>query len=218
MNVHEPMTLATDLMLTIAAVVFAVRLWRVHRMWALAFLFTAAGSFFGGIHHGFAPQMTPLASLVLWKATVFAIGLASFFLLAGSGGRERGAPGSAGGTPAFRWVGAIAIVKLIVFMSWMITHNNFLYVIADYGLTLLIVGIVMLVRRGPATPWVIGSIVVSVIGALVQQSGFALHRHFNHNDLYHVIQLAALWLLYRGGMQMNGFMNPSTAPPTIQPT
>jgi hypothetical protein len=197
-NVHEPMTLATDLMLTIAAVVFAVRLWRVHRMWALAFLFTAAGSFFGGIHHGFAPQMTPLASLVLWKATVFSVGIASFFLLAGSG----------------RGLAAVAMVKLIVYMSWMITHNNFLYVIADYGLTLLIVGIVMLVRRGPATPWVIGSIVVSVIGALVQQSGFALHRHFNHNDLYHVIQLVALWLLYRGGT----LMNPSTAPPTSQPT
>ena len=105
-------------------------------------------------------------------------------------------------------------MKLVVYMRWMITHNDFLYVIADYGLTLLIVGIVMLTRRGPATPWVIGSIVVSVIGALVQQSGFALHRHFNHNDLYHVIQLVALWLLYRGGT----LMNPSTAPPTSQPT
>jgi hypothetical protein len=182
-TVHEPMTLATDLLLTAAATVFAVRLWRVHRPWALAFLFTAAGSFFGGVHHGFAPTMTPLASLVLWKATVFSIGLASFFLLMGSG----------------RALAVIAIVKLVVYMSWMITHNEFVYVIADYGLTLLIVGIVQLVRRGPSTPWVIASIVVSVIGALVQQSGFALHRHFNHNDLYHMIQLVALWLLYRGG-------------------
>lgn len=196
--IHEPMTFATDLLLTLAAAVFCVRLWRVHRMWALAFLFTAAGSFFGGVYHGFAPVLTPLASLVLWKATVFSIGLASFFLLLGSG----------------RALAAIAIVKLVVYMSWMIGHNDFVYVIADYGLTLLLVGIVQLVRRGPSMPWVIGSIVVSVIGALVQQSGFALHRHFNHNDLYHVIQLVALWLLYRGGT----LMNPSTAPPTTRPT
>ena len=27
----------------------------------------------------------------------------------------------------------------------------------------------------------------------------ALHRHFNHNDLYHVIQIVALYLFYRGG-------------------
>lgn len=173
----EPMTLVTDLMLTVAAIVFAVRLWRVHRMWALAFLFTAAGSFFGGMHHGFAPVMAPIAALLLWKATLFSIGFASFFLLAGS----------------HRKAAAFAMVKLVVYIGWMITHDDFVYVIADYGLTLLIVGI--LVR----TRWVIASIVVSMIGAIVQQSGLALHRHFNHNDLYHVIQLVALWLLYRGG-------------------
>ena len=196
MSVSEPMTLATDLMLTVAALVFAVRLWRVHRMWALAFLFTAAGSFFGGIHHGFAPHFTPVASLALWKATLFSIGIASFFLLMGS----------------HRRLAVFAVVKLIVYLSWMITHDQFMYVILDYGLTLLIVGIVVRTR------WVMASIVVSVIGALVQQSGFALHRHFNHNDLYHVIQLVALWLLYRGGLQMKGVMNRSTAPPTTQPT
>lgn len=196
MNVFEPMTLATDLMLTIAALVFAVRLWRVHRMWALAFLFTAAGSFFGGMHHGFAPHLSPIAALLLWKATLFSIGFASFFLLAGS----------------HRRVAVFAMVKLVVYIGWMIAHDDFVYVIADYGLTLLLVGI--LVR----TRWVIASIVVSVIGALVQQSGFALHRHFNHNDLYHVIQLVALWLLYRGGLQMSGVMNRSTAPPTTRPT
>jgi hypothetical protein len=35
----------------------------------------------------------------------------------------------------------------------------------------------------------------------VQMSGFALHRHFNHNDLYHVIQIVALWLLHLGGVR-----------------
>ena len=39
---------------------------------------------------------------------------------------------------------------------------------------------------------------VSVIAACVQASGFALHRHFNHNDLYHVIQIAAMVLFFIG--------------------
>jgi hypothetical protein len=196
-SVTEPMTLATDYLLAVCAAVFAVRLWRVHRMWALAFLFTAAGSFFGGTYHGFLLMLEPPAAFLLWKATLFSIGLASFFLLAGSG----------------RGLAAIAVVKLVVYTTWMIGHDDFLWVIADYGVTLLIVGIVQLVRRGPSTPWVIGSIVVSAVASLLQQSGFALHRHFNHNDLYHVIQLAALWLLYRGGR----LMNPSTAPPLSPP-
>ena len=188
----DPIALVSDSALGVAALFFAIRLWRVHRMWALAFFFTAAGSFFGGMHHGYAPLMTPIATLVLWKATVFSVGIASFFLLAGS----------------HRRMAIFAVVKLIVYMSWMISHNDFMYVIADYALTLLLVGIVVRTR------WVIASIVVSVIAALVQQSRFALHRHFNHNDLYHVIQLIALWLLYRGGKLMKS----STAPPTTRPT
>ncbi|MDP9191797.1 MAG: hypothetical protein M3P06_08840, partial [Acidobacteriota bacterium] len=85
---------------------------------------------------------------------------------------------------------------------------------ADYGIALLIVGAVQLWRRGPSTPWVIGSIALSVIGALVQMTAIRLHAHINHNDLYHVIQLVALWLLYRGGK----LTTPSTAPPLTQPT
>lgn len=198
MTIHEPMTLATDYLLTVAAAVFAIRLWRTNRQWALAFLFTAEASFFGGTYHGFQPVVDVVTAIVLWKLTVFAIGLASFFLVIGSS----------------RKLLLVALVKLIVYMSWMTTHSDFLWVIIDYGIALLIVGIVHLVRRGPGTPWVIGSIVVSVIGALVQMSRLALHEHFNHNDLYHVIQLVALWLLYRGGK----LTNPSTAPPTTRPT
>jgi hypothetical protein len=198
MKLHEPMTLATDYALTIAAAIFAARLWRVHRMWALAFLFTAAGSFFGGSYHGFVTSVTPLTAVALWKATVFSIGIASFFLLAGSA----------------RVLVPVAIVKLVLYTSWMIVHNDFVWVIADYGVTLVLVAIVQLVRRERSMPWVLSSIAFSVVAALVQMSRFAPHPRFNHNDLYHLIQLIALWLLYRGGR----LMNRSTAPPTSQPT
>lgn len=191
------MTLATDCLLCIAAAIFAARLWRVNRMWALAFVFTSLASLSGGAYHGFAPLLAPIAVLLLWKTAVFSIALAGFFLLAVSG----------------RILTAIGIVKLVVSVSWMITHNDFKYVIADYGVTLLLLGIDQLVHRGPSTKWVLDSIAVSVVAALVQQSGFDLHRHLNHNDLYHLIQLVALWLLYRGGL----LMNRSTAPPTTPP-
>jgi hypothetical protein len=56
-----------------------------------------------------------------------------------------------------------------------------------------------------------------VIGAIVQQQRLALHQHFNHNDLYHLIQIAGLWLLYRGGL-LAGVTTSATARPTTQPT
>jgi hypothetical protein len=42
------------------------------------------------------------------------------------------------------------------------------------------------------------AVALSVLGAGVQASGLALHRQFNHNDLFHVIQLAGSVAFYRG--------------------
>ena len=78
----DPMALATDYALGILALVFASRIRHVHRSWALAFLFTAIGAFLGGSYHGFAPD-----DAMLWKGTVFAVGIASFYLLSGGGSR-----------------------------------------------------------------------------------------------------------------------------------
>ena len=36
------------------------------------------------------------------------------------------------------------------------------------------------------------------VGAGIQQGGFSLHSHFNHNDLFHVVQMGAFYLLFRG--------------------
>lgn len=175
----DPMALVTDSALGVAALLFASRLWRRRRMWALAFGATAVASLAGGVYHGFGDEWR-----VLWKVTVMAVGIASFFLLAGT----------------HRRLAAIAVVKLVIYVSWMIGHDDFVYVIADYGLTLILVALVH-----PAKRWILGCIGVSVIGALVQQSGFTIHpRWFDEDDLYHLIQIVALWMLYRGGVEERG--------------
>jgi hypothetical protein len=52
--------------------------------------------------------------------------------------------------------------------------------------------------RDRASRWMFGAVGASALAAGVQASGFALHRHFNHNDMYHVIQIAAMALFYIG--------------------
>lgn len=184
---NEPMTMATDYLLALASAFFAIRLWRCNRAWALAFLCTAAGSFFGGTVHGFGIEW-------LWKPTVYAIGLTSFFFL-------------------LPLVPVVAVLKFVIYASWMVTHDDFVYVIVDYGVTLLILAIIQIARWSRSTPWVLSGIAVSVVAALVQQSDIDLHQHFNHNDLYHMIQLFALWLLYRGGQLMTPATGQSPSPP-----
>ena len=181
---NEPLTLATDYLLAIASIVFGTLLWRRgNRAWALTFFFTACGSFFGGTFHGFGGE-------AWWKLTVYSIGAASLFLL----------------MPFLR---VAPIAMFATYACWMTVHDSFLYVIVDYGLTLLLLAVIMIVRPSAMSRWVLGSVGVSVLAAIVQQAPIAYH-----NDVYHVIQLVALWLLYRGGTLMTS----STARSTNRPT
>ncbi len=55
------------------------------------------------------------------------------------------------------------------------------------------------VRREDGTvKWIAAGVLVTLIGLTVQQTGFRSHSDFNHNDIYHLIQIAAFYLLFRG--------------------
>jgi hypothetical protein len=57
-------------------------------------------------------------------------------------------------------------------------------------------------RRAPSAPWIVAGVAVTIAAAAVQQSGFDLHRHLNHNDLQHLVQMVAVFLLYKGGVKL----------------
>ena len=192
MTIHEPMTLLTDYVLAGVTAALCFLLFKhseIHnsrKFWALAFAALAVGAFLGGTWHGF------LQSDLLWKATVLTVGVASFAMLAGS----------ACAVLAGRWrsfVLAFAIVKLIIYSGWMLVHDEFIFVVVDTGVAFAAVALLHLWQLNG---WILAGVAVSVAAALAQASGFALHRNFNHNDLYHVIQIAAMVLFYRGARQL----------------
>jgi hypothetical protein len=202
MAIQEPMTLATDYALAALGVGFGLSLLRrpgrAARLWACAFFAMAAGALFGGTAHGFADWLDVSQRALVWKATTYSIGLTSFFLLAATG---------AGALPCklSRAVMAAAAVKLAVYLWWMSSHDEFKYVIYDYGPSMLAVlaahGWAWRARGAGWAKWIVAAVAVSFAGAAVQMSGFGLHRHFNHNDLYHLIQMVGLWLFWRGARQ-----------------
>jgi hypothetical protein len=186
------MTLITDYLLGGVTAWLAVLLLRSsetqksRKFWALAFAALAVGAFLGGTWHGFVQD--PL----LWKATVLAVGLASFGMVAGS------SMATLSGA-ARNLVLALALAKLIVYSGWMFKRDEFIFVVIDTGIAFGVVAVLHLWRWNG---YLLGGVAVSVVAALVQASGFSLHQHFNHNDLYHVIQIAAMALLYRGARQL----------------
>lgn len=193
----------TDYVLAVLTLYFAVRLLKVGqseqqnsvRLWGGAFITTAIAAVAGGTSHGFALYLGEVAKVAIWKTTVYAIGLASFFMLSGT-------IISSVSPKISRWLLAATVLKFLVYAVWMVTHNDFRYVIIDYVPAMF--GVILLQlyafvsRRDKSVGWIIAGVLVSFVAAGIQQSGFTIHQHFNYNDLYHVIQMGAIYLLFRG--------------------
>lgn len=182
MSVSEPTTLLTDYVLAAVCVWLGFKLFSTTRFWALAFLALALAALLGGTWHGF------VQSDLLWKATVLAVGVASFGMVVGS------ALATTAGA-ARRFLVGFAAAKLLAYTVWMIGHDEFIWVIADTGSALAVVGLLHLWRFNG---WMLAGVAASIAAGAAQASGLALHPHFNHNDLYHVIQIGAMALFYRG--------------------
>ena len=204
-TIAEPTTMVTDFMIAVAATAFAVRLAGsgarrpAQRLWAAGFTFIGIGALSGGVSHGFARYLTEAQSAWTWKATVYAVGLSMLFAVAGTiaGTRLRYA--------ARTMLHALNVAAFAVYAVWMIGHDDFLYVICHYVPAMLGIALIQVFTwrsSADSARWLVSGVAVTLAGAVVQQSGFTIHRHFNHNDLYHVIQLIGLWLLYRGAHRL----------------
>jgi hypothetical protein len=53
-------------------------------------------------------------------------------------------------------------------------------------------------REDGTIKWIASGVLVTIVGAIIQQSGFRRHSDFNHNDIFHLIQIAAFYLLFKG--------------------
>ena len=144
------MTLATDYLLGTLCEACGILLLKHNtslrqtsiRLWALALVAAAMGSYAGGTYHGFQHALSLPVAAMLWKVTTISMGIASFLLLAAAitaafAGQDR------------RWLLAGAALKLTIYVVWMLGHDEFRFVIYDYGSTLVI--LMLLVGCGAHT-------------------------------------------------------------------
>lgn len=202
--IAEPMTLLTDWLLAAQCAVLGRRLLecgvtRRQRsiVWlACCFASTAVGAFVGGASHGFRPYLGAVGYTVSWKLTVLAIGVTAMcFLISTAAAALAGV--------ARRVLIGLAVTQAVVYGVWVLAHDDFDWVVANYVLAMLVVLALQLVqarRAQPSAAWIAAGIVTSFIGAAIQLAELAPSPWFNHNDVYHVVQMAAMWLLYRGGL------------------
>ena len=203
MQITEPTTMITDYLLGLFTVILAFRLFKLNenqqenslRLWGGALAATAIAAFLGGTSHGFDLNFSDFAKTAIWKGTVYSIGLASFFMLSGT-------LFATVANPLRRVLLGLVLLKFLVYAGWMVSHDEFKYVTFDYVPAML--GVVLLQVyaysrwKHKSAVWLISGVLISFAAAGIQMSGFTIHQHFNHNDLYHVIQMGAIYLLYRG--------------------
>jgi len=201
----EPATTLTDLFLAAQTFSYAARLrkgpaWahKSGRLWALAFVAAGIAALAGAVVHALTEERTPRLRGGLWKIVGLATSVGSAAMLA------------AGALAALRkpYRGALlafAAVKFVIasVATWRL--GDFLYIIVDYAASMVILLALQARqwRRSPAASWLTGGVLVSFLAAGIQQSGLTLHKHFNYNDLYHVVQMGGFHLLYAGAKRIS---------------
>ncbi len=197
------LTAFTDYLLAAAGAVFAIKLELARggrkattiRLWSAAFVAAAVAAALGGTFHGLGAKVDAPLGLVLWKGTVYSVGLASFFMLCATAT-------AALRPPAWNVVIAGALIKFMGYAWWMATHNSYRYVVFDYASSLLAVLLLQawtgLVLWQNGSGWVSAGVLLAFAGAGIQRIGWSGYAGFNNNDLYHLVQIASLYLFYRG--------------------
>lgn len=207
----EATTAITDLVLGGLTLVFAIYLVamrpvvRARRWWAAALAAAGTAALAGAFYHAFLGQIAPGALATVWKVTLLSICVAAFALVPAT---------------AFAFLPAkttriclgVAGVVSVGFAVVALTRDDFLIAVLNYGCAIVFVGVVVLSRHRlhpVAAGWILAGLALSVAAAIVQQSGFALHPRFNHNDLYHVIQIVANSTLFEGARRIGDYRDPS---------
>ncbi len=180
-------------------------LFRVHQdrkqisicFWAAAFLTIAIAAIFGGTCHGFTLYFDENTNIILWMPVVYFLSLSSLLML----------QATVINSLNDRWHKLLFIIisiKSLIYLYLSANKDDFKYVIADYLSAMVVILIFQCWnfyrRQDKSAIWIILGVLVSFIGAGVQQSDFIFAENFNYNDLSHIIFMAAFYLLYKGSL------------------
>lgn len=202
MILHEPAVSLTNLGLAVECAWFVVLLVRHAasaeslRNWFIAF-FAATGlaAFLGAITHGFVTDPQSALYRNLWIGIFAAIGLAAVTSWA-IGSRLIFSDATA------RLVIACAFAAFAVYVAIvLVVSQSFAVAIIHYlpSAVFLLFAFAVAYRRRRKRFLAVGiaGILLTFLAALVQQTEFGLHAlYFDHNAFYHLIQAAALLLIF----------------------
>lgn len=198
----ELTTAATDVALAVLCLVLLVSLLRrpagarwKKGLWASVFALLASASVLGAIAHGF--DLSSSLRTALWRPLYLLLGLSVAMFLVGGIGDWRG-------ERAARTVLPWALAAGVGFFALTQIADNFGMFIAYEGVAMVAtLGIYLCLwigRRVPGAGMVTVGIVLTLAAAALQVSSLSARIiwDFDHNGLFHLVQLVAILVLARG--------------------
>jgi hypothetical protein len=199
----EQTTAVTDLILAVIAfLVFNYLLqidhyypWKAH-LWAWAFASLAMAAALGAVVHGF--KAFPVAKNKIWRLLFLLLGLTVALFAVGAIFDIWGATAAQTALPVML---AIAIAFFGATLIW----NNFFIFVIYQAVTMLFAllgyGWLALAGQFIGAWFMVGGIFITLLAAAIQASGRVSLRfiwEFDHNGIYHVIQIVGIVLLALG--------------------
>ncbi len=210
LTIHDPDVVLTDLALAVLGGWIAWRLASMPRSGpfggapAVLMAGLASAAFWGAVFHAFFPGNTAtLAGFIAWIPVTLSIVVAASALLALA--LRTLAPGL-----RRQVLRTVVMVYAAVFASMvLLVDESFTMIVRFYVPPLLLfltAATVRAIRAGAGWTWIALGLALSAGAALLQQLQVAVHPvYFDHNAVYHVVQAAALVLLYLGFRRLAGF-------------
>lgn len=199
----EQTTAATDLIIALMAIAAAIYLKRNGpvglrgTLWRSVLILLTVGALLGAAGHGFV--LSERAYLALWSAVYLPLSLLVAAFLAAT---IRDLAGDAAARRAL-WV--LAPAALASFGYMLLDPDNFLpFVVYETAAMLLsLAGFIWISIRGdlPGAGWITAAIATNILAAAIQAEGslgFTLVWAFDHNGVFHLVQMVALGLLVYG--------------------
>lgn len=204
-KITEPTTAITDYILGMLTAYWGIRLLQQQTpatvFWGIGFISLAIASFLGGTAHGFKPALSKVTHAIIWRTTLATIGVTSATMVIGlTIARMTGILQTA--------IIAATSVLLVGYLILISFKDEFFYAIIGYTpsiIFVLIVEIMTLFGNNPSIEktsavWNLTAVIVSVISTTIQAKKIGISKNFNHNDLFHIVQMIGMYCFFRAGM------------------
>ena len=203
----EPTTSITDFLLALELFLFSYLTFRSNPgewsvfFWAIALALLGISALAGGLYHGFS------ASSTVWKITAISlVATVGFMIAAGIV--------SLALDDAQLALLLVTEVPLLILIVRLLAQRQASVQVPGSRRWILVVILALIAAfhvqiyvEGPAIGiWFLAGSLIIFVGLWIQQSGFTPHKHFNHNDLCHVIFMIGMYFLYRGGLLLRDNM------------